>query len=137
MRRWNGWGARSSSSCYHLAWGRARMLPVPDHARPVHPDVENTCRELMRILEGGPVRDSSRIEEHDVGVADGTEEAALSQAQPCGDCTTHLADGVLQRELFLLTDILRQYTGVCAIGTGMCWSQFLRPGGIEATCVRR
>src|SRR6266567_7665759 len=65
-------------ACHHPARGRARVLPVPDHSRPVHPDIADARRELVRVFERGLVADSLGIEDHHIGITTGMEDATVT-----------------------------------------------------------
>src|SRR5579864_3462431 len=122
---------------HYTAWRRARMLSMPDDARPIYPHVEDARRELMCVLEGGAVCDSPGIEEYHVGIAAGTQQPTIMKAEACSDCPAHLADRLLQRQQLLLADVLRQHAWVGSIRAWMRRSQLLRPGRVYAACICR
>src|SRR5438270_1647489 len=97
------------------------MLAFPSGPRSIHPHIADACRELLCIRERGPICDSSCIEEHHISVVAGAKQSTIAQAEPCRDGAAHLANCVLQCQQFLLTNILRQHTWICAIGSWVCW----------------
>src|SRR5712692_8062754 len=124
-------------SPHHSTWRCAAVLPVSEHARPVHPHVADACRELVRVFESSPVCNGPGVKEHHIGVTAGTEQTPVAQSEPPGDRPAHLADGVLQRQQPLLANVLRQHTRIGAICAWVRRSEFPRPGRIHATCIGR
>src|SRR2546421_12838870 len=78
-------------ACHHPARGCARVLPTPDHSRPVYPDIADARRELVRVFERGPIADSLSIEDDHIGVTARTEEPTIVQAKPRCDGAAHFA----------------------------------------------
>ncbi len=63
---------------YHPARCCSRVLSVPDYSRPVHPNIADARRELVRILKRGPVHDGLGIEDYYVSVTASTQEPAVA-----------------------------------------------------------
>ena len=61
------------------------MLAVLQHALAVDPDVPHADRELMRILERGPVTDCFRIKDDDVREFARLQQAAIAQGKSRGN----------------------------------------------------
>ncbi len=65
-------GAAVEAGPAHGAPGRrAAMLAIPQDADAVDEDVAHPDRILVRLLEGRPVADRRRIEDHDIGIIAG------------------------------------------------------------------
>src|SRR5215510_2065049 len=104
-------------------------------AGPIDPDVSHTLRQAVRFLEFRQVPDSYGVEDHDVGVVPGTEEATVAEAEAGRHRRAHLADGVLQRDHPLIADVPSEDARVAAVSTRMGRSQLGGPGRVEAAGV--
>src|SRR5579875_71564 len=115
---------------HHTTRCCASVLLIFHHSRPVDPYIADACRELVRVLEGGPVGDGSRVEDDDVGVVAGAQQAAILQSEAGSDGPAHLANRVFQCEQFLFAHVLCQHSRIGAVGTRMRGAFLLRPGRV-------
>ena len=72
-----------SGSGQGTAWGRTRMFAVLKNLLAVHKNVLNAGSVLMRLHEGGPVRDCGWVEHNEVGEHAFFYKAATIEPEIC------------------------------------------------------
>src|SRR5215467_10263520 len=97
----------------------ARMLTVLDHEAPVHEHVLDARRILVRLLVGRAVRDTTRVEDDEVGARAHRDDAPILEPEPPRRHLRHLVDRLRQREHALLACILAQNARKRSIAPGM------------------
>src|SRR6266550_8220251 len=88
------------------ARARVRNLPFPQNHLPIHQNVLDADRSLMRLLERRAVDHGRRIEHCDVGEHPGLQEPAIGEAHALRRERRHLAHGELERKELLVARIV-------------------------------
>src|SRR5437868_4940015 len=84
----------------------AEELAVAQHRGPVDDDVADALGEVVRVFVRGDVADGPRIEDDDVRLLAGGEDAAVREAGARRSERRHLPHRLLQRKQMLVADVV-------------------------------
>src|SRR5437764_2041377 len=104
------------SASYKSSWMPAQHAPgqlpgdlaVAQHRGPVDDDVADALGEVVRVFVRGDVADGPRIEDDDVRLLAGGEDAAVREAGARRSERRHLPHRLLQRKQMLVADVVAE-----------------------------
>ena len=86
--------------------GSAGVFPMGQDSNAINPHISDSRGNLVRILKSRVVGNGFRVEQDDVSVETGLKESAIPDAESLRDGPRHLANGILQRDGALVSDVL-------------------------------